>query len=220
MDSTTDLFTSLGATASQLVQVLPSVATGALLLLLGWILARVARRLSIRLLRALRVDALAEQIGIEGFLMQGGVEFTAVTLIGGAVYWSVLFLTFIALLNMLAIPVGLDVIEQIVRFIPKVVVAIIVLIFGSVLARFVGSVTYTYLNNVGSNGASAIAGIARYAILGFVIAMAVEQLALKSEILVSGFQIAFGSICLALALAFGLGGRDWAARILDKYWKV
>jgi hypothetical protein len=54
-------------------------------------------------------------------------------------------------------------------------------------------------------------------VLIFVIAMAAEQLALRSEILVSGFQIAFGALCLALALAFGLGGREWAARLLDKH---
>jgi hypothetical protein len=56
--------------------------------------------------------------------------------------------------------------------------------------------------------------------LAFVIAMAIEQLAFRSEILVSGFQIAFGALCLAMALAFGIGGRDWAARILERYFKA
>lgn len=220
MQATTDLISSLGTTWDQIVEVLPSILTATLLLLLGWLLARVLRRLSIRLFRLLKVDTLAENLGIEGFLLQGGVEFTAVTLLGGVVYWGVLFLTFVALLNMLAVPAGMELLERIVLFVPNVVVAVIVLIFGTVVARFVGSVTYTYLNNVGSKGATVIAAIARFAMLGFVIAMAVEQLALRSEILVSGFQIAFGAVCLALALAFGLGGREWAARILDKFWKV
>ncbi len=219
MQETGDLITSLRTTWAQIVDVLPTVLSAALLLLLGWLVARIARRLAIKLFRFLKVDTLAENIGIEGFLMQGGVEFTAVTLLGGAIYWGVLFLTFVALLNTLAVPAGMELLERIVLFIPNVLVAVIVLIFGSVTSRFVGSVTYTYLNNVGSKGAAAIAAIARFAMLGFVIAMAVEQLALRSEILVSGFQIAFGALCLALALAFGLGGREWAARILEKVWK-
>lgn len=219
MQETGDLITSLRATWAQIIDVLPTVLSAALLLLLGWLIARIARRLAIKLFRFLKVDTLAENIGIEGFLMQGGVEFTAVTLLGGAIYWGVLFLTFVALLNTLAVPAGMELLERIVLFIPNVLVAVIVLIFGSVTSRFVGSVTYTYLNNVGSKGAAAIAAIARFAMLGFVIAMAVEQLALRSEILVSGFQIAFGALCLALALAFGLGGREWAARILEKVWK-
>jgi hypothetical protein len=219
MQETSDLITSLGATWDQIVGGVPEVLSALLLLLLGWVLARVARRLAIKLFRALKVDALAENVGIEGFLVQGGVEFTAVTLLGGLVYWTILFLTFVALLNMLAVPAGMALLERIVLFVPNIVVAVIVLIFGTVVSRFVGAVTYTYLNNVGSKGAAVIAAVARFAMLGFVVAMAVEQLALKSEILVSGFQIAFGALCLALALAFGLGGREWAAKILDKFWK-
>jgi hypothetical protein len=105
----------------------------------------------------------------------------------------------------------------VVNFIPNVVLAVIMLMFGTMLSRAVGTLTYTYLNNVGSSAASPIAAVARYAILIFVFAMAAEQLALRSEILVSGFQIVFGALCLALALAFGLGGREWAARILEKH---
>jgi hypothetical protein len=220
MQNHSDVITSLQATWSQIVAGLPDILSAVLLLLLGWILARVARRLAVRLFRFLKVDTLAENIGIEGFLVQGGVEFTTVTLLAGAVYWGILFLTFVALLNMLAVPAGMALLEQIVLFIPHVVVAVIVLIFGTVVARFVGAVTYTYLNNVGSRGAAVIAAVARFAMLGFVIAMAVEQLALRSEILVSGFQIAFGALCLALALAFGLGGREWAAKILERFWKL
>jgi len=220
MQETSDLITSLRATWLQILDVLPTILTAVLLLLLGWLVARLGRRLAIKVFRFLRVDTLAEKFGVEGFLMQGGVEFTAVTLLGGLVYWGVLFLTFVALLNTLAVPAGMELLERIVLFIPNVLVAVIVLIFGSVTSRFVGSVTFTYLNNVGSKAAAPIAAIARLAMLGFVVAMAVEQLALKSAILVSGFQIAFGALCLALALAFGIGGRDWAAKILDRFWKV
>ena len=220
MQTTNDLVTALRATGNQVIEALPAILSAAMLFILGWLLARIARRLAIRLLRWMKIDTLAERVGIEGFLLQGGVEFTTVTLLGGAIYWSVLFVTFIALLNMLAVPAGVELLERIVRYVPNVVVAVIVLIFGTVVARFVGSVTYTYLNNVGSKGALTIARLARYAVLGFVIAIAAEQLALQSAILVSGFQIAFGAVCLALALAFGLGGREWAARVLEKFWKT
>ena len=219
MQDRTDVITSLRATWDQIVAAIPDILSAVLLLLLGWVLARVARRLATKLFRYLKVDTLAEHLGVEGFLLQGGVEFTTVTLLAGAIYWGILFLTFVALLNLLAVPAGMALLQNIVLFIPSVVVAVIVLIFGTVVARFVGAVTYTYLNNVGSRGAAAIAAVARYAMLGFVVAMAIEQLALKSRILVSGFQIAFGALCLALALAFGLGGREWAARVLDKFWK-
>lgn len=219
MPTTNDLITALQATGEQFVRALPAILTAALLLLLGWLLARAARRAVIRVSRWMKLDLLAEHLGIEGFLVQGGVEFTTITLLGGAIYWGVLFLTFVVLLNMLALPAGIDLLERIVRFVPNVMVAVIVLIFGTVVSRFVGSLTYTYLNNVGSTGAKTIAAIARYSVLVFVIAMAAEEVAFHSVVLVSAFQIAFGALCLALALAFGLGGRDWAARVLERFWK-
>jgi hypothetical protein len=215
-----DLIGSLRETWVGVTSALPRVAAAALIPLVGWLIARGARRIAIRTLRLAQVDRLAEKVGIEGFLLQGGVEFTAVTLIGGAVYWGILFIAFVILLNMLTVPAGTALLEQIVRFVPNVVVAVIVLVFGTVVARFVGSVTHTYLNNVGSRAADVIAGIARYTMLVCVIAMAVEQLSVRSQILVSGFQIAFGAFCLALALAFGLGGREWAAKVLNRVWKV
>jgi hypothetical protein len=214
--SNEELLSSLTTTWQQLVAIMPRVGLAIVLLVVGWLAAKGARRLTIKVLRWLRVDALAERAGVEGFLVQGGVQYTTVTLIGGAIYWLILFLTFVLLLNVLDVPAGRELLSRVVSFIPKVVVAVVVLMFGTVVARFVGTVTYTYLNNIGSKAATVIAALARYAMLAFVVALAFEQLDLRSEILVTGFQIAFGGLCLALALAFGLGGREWAARVLDR----
>ena len=96
-------------------------------------------------------------------------------------------------------------------------VAVGILVFGSLLARILGGLVYTYLSNVGSSAAEPISALARFALLGFVLFTAAEQLAIESRILVSAFQIAFSAICLALALAFGIGGRDWAASVIDRY---
>jgi hypothetical protein len=217
VNTTNELIRSLQDTWGQVLEILPRIALGLLLLLVGWALARILRKGAIRVFRLLHVDKLAEKAGLEDFLIQGGVRFTTVTLLGGLVYWLVLFATFVALLDVLGLPAGQELLGRVVHFLPNVVLAVVILMFGTMLSRFVGSLSYTYLNNVGSSAAAPISALARYAVLIFVIAMAAEQLALRSEILVSGFQIAFGALCLALALAFGLGGREWAARLLDKH---
>lgn len=217
MNTTNELIQSLQDTWGRVLNVLPRLALGLLLLLVGWALARMLRKGAIRLFRFLQVDRLAERAGLEDFLVQGGVRFTTVTLLAGVVYWLVLFATFVALLDVLGLEAGEELLARVVHFLPNVVLAVVILMFGTMLSRFVGSLSFTYLSNVGSSAAAPISALARYAVLVFVIAMAAEQLALRSEILVSGFQIAFGALCLALALAFGLGGREWAARLLDKH---
>lgn len=194
---------------------LPNILVAVVLLIVGWIIAKVVRSVTIRGLRFLRVDVFAERSGIEDFLLKGGVRFTAVTLIAAIVYWTILFVVFLAVLNTLGLDVAADLFNRIILYIPNVIVAIALLIFGTLFAQFVQSALFAYLNNIGVGGARLVSGISKYAIIVFVISIALEQLAIGGEILVSAFQIAFGAFCLAVALAFGLGGRDWASRVID-----
>jgi len=83
--------------------------------------------------------------------------------------------------------------------------AVVVLILRTPLGQFVGAVTYAYLANLEVAGARAISAVARSAIVVFVIAVSLEQLSIGGQVLVSGFLIAFGALCRALARAFGLG---------------
>jgi len=206
---------SLRSFWSELSMSLPKLLGAIILLILGWLVARLFRRLTRKFLKLLKVDELAEKSGIEDFLIQGGVKFTTVTLISALVYWFVLLAVLLAALNSLGLHVAADLFNRIILYLPNVLVAIIVLIVGTLFAKFVRAATFTYLSNVGIAGAELISGIAQYALLIFAVSITLEQLQIGGEILVSAFQIAFGAVCLALAIAFGLGGKEWAAKILD-----
>ena len=203
----------------QLVEGLPRVIAAFVLLTLGWLVARFIRKVTIRFLRFLRVDLLAEKAGVEDFLLQGGVRYTAVTLIASMLYWLILLTVVLSVLSSLGLTTAAELFSRMLSYVPDVVVALLLVVFGSVLARFVQGVSFTYLNNIGIAGAEIMSAIAQWAVLLFVIFVALEQLSIGGQILVSAFQIAFGALCLALAIAFGLGGRDWAAHILSKRWK-
>lgn len=215
-----DLFVqSLSTFWLQLSAFLPQLLGAMLLLIVGWIAAKLVRRVVLKGLKFIHFDVAAEKSGIEDFLLQGGIKFTSVTLVGNLVYWFILFTVILAVFNTLGLQVAAELFNRIILYIPNVVVALIVLIFGTLFARFVQGVSLTYLMNIGIAGAALMSRIAQYAILIFVVSVTLEQLKIGGEVLVSAFQIAFGALCLALALAFGLGGRDWAARILETVWK-
>jgi len=219
MHGTATLVDSLRRQGERVWDVLPDIGLALLLLALGWVLARFARRVVVRLLRLLRVDEVAERAGFEDFLVQGGVQYTTVTLIAGTVYWLILLGVFIALLDALGVRAAGELFARVTHFVPNVMLAVGILVFGALLARVVGGVVTSYLSNVGSATAEPVGALARYAMLIFVVFMAAEQVAIGSAVLVSAFQIAFAAVCLAAALAFGLGGRDWAARVIDKHTK-
>lgn len=218
MDTFWKVFEPLREYWGQISAVLPKVIGAAILFIVGGIIAKYIRKLAIRLFRLLRLDVASEKAGLEDFLIRGGVKFTAVTLMGDMIYWLLVFVVLLAALNILGLEVAAELFNKIILYIPNVLIAIIVLIFGMMFAKFIQGVTYTYLSNIKIEGAELISVLARYAVMLFVVSMALEQLAIGGQILVSAFQIAFGALCLALALAFGLGGREWASKMLQRLW--
>ncbi|MEZ5293774.1 MAG: hypothetical protein R2745_22005 [Vicinamibacterales bacterium] len=217
MFQSSTLLTSLRNSGAELLALVPDLLLAAGLLVIGWLLARFLRRLSMRVLRRLKVDELAERSGFEDFLVRGDVDVTTVTLISNGVYWLVLLGVFLVLLDALGLRAADVLIERLANFIPNLVIAVGILVFGSLLARIGGALVYSYLSNIGTPAAGPVGVLTRYALLAFVLFMAAEQLAIRSEVLISGFQIAFAAVCLAGALAFGLGGRDWAADLIARY---
>jgi hypothetical protein len=217
MDQTQTLVNSLQRTWTDLVSFVPALLLAILLLFVGWLVAKLARRIVIRVLRKLRVDDAAERAGIDDFLVQGGVKFTTVSLLGAAIYWMIVLGVFVAVLEGLGVTAAGELLRRMFNYLPNLALGVGILVFGTLLAQVLGGVVYTYLSNLGSDAAAPIGAVARYAVLVFAVFMAAEQLAVQSTILVSAFQIAFGAFCLALALAFGLGGREWAAGVLARY---
>lgn len=217
MFESSTLLQSLRNTAGNIWAHLPDLGLALLLLIAGWLIAKLIRQVAIRVMKAAHVDELAERSGLDDFLVQGGVEYTTVTLIAGAFYWLIMAAVFIALLDALGLRAAEVLLSRLANFVPNLVVAVGILVFGSLLSRIIGGLVYSYLSNIGTAAAEPIGALARYALLVFVVFMAAEQLAIQTAVLVSAFQIAFAALCLAAALAFGLGGRDWAEKVINRY---
>jgi hypothetical protein len=197
---------------------MPKFLAALLLFIVGWIIARILEKSAAKFFRAIKLEIIAEKAGIEDFLYRGGVKFTTSTLLAKLIYWFVMFTMTLAILNSIGLQSAEELFNKMVLYLPNVVVAFMVLLFGTLFAKFAQSASGAYLNNIGMKGAEGMGYVVKYAILIFVFSMALEQLNIGGLILVSAFQIAFGAFCLALALAFGLGGREWAAKVLDRFW--
>lgn len=216
---TNDLFTDWSAFWASAMTVIPRIAAALLVLFLGWILAALVRRVTVRVLRRAKFDVLAERAGIEGFLVQGGVPFTAASLVAWFIYWLLILSAISLALSIAGVGIADAMMQRILLYIPKVIVAVLVVAFGALFARFVRGALAAYLNNAGVEGARAISTIAQWAILIFVGTIALEQLEIGGQTLTDAFKMAFGALCLAFGLAFGLGGRRWAQSLLEKVWK-
>lgn len=217
MQQQLDVFVaSLTSFWTQLARFVPQLLAAMLLLFVGWILANLARTGVVKLLDLLRFNSLAEKTGIEAFLKQGHLNISLGRIIANLVYWVIIFIVIVTVANSLGLHMVAELFNKIVLYIPNLIVAILVLVFGILMARLINRLVFAYLNNIGVQGALTISTLSEYALIIFVVFVALEQLNIGTTLLTAAFQIGFGAIGLALALAFGLGGREWAAGVIKR----
>ena len=217
MQQQLDIFVaSLTSFWTQLASFVPQLLAALVLLFLGWLFANLLRSGLAKLLDVLKFDELALKTGIEAFLKQGNIHISLSRLLANLVYWLVILVVIVTVANSLGLHAVAELFNRVVLYLPNIIVAILVLVFGILIARFINRLVFAYLNNIGVEGALTISTFSEYAVVVFVIFMALEQLQIGTQLLTAAFQIAFGAIGLAFAIAFGLGGRDWAAGIIKK----
>jgi hypothetical protein len=197
---------------------LPRLALAILVLVAGWLLAKGVRFAIDKGLRAVNFNVLTERSGMDGFLQQGGTRSDTTALFGLLAYWLVILAALIIAFNSLGLTYITELLGRVVLFVPKVIVALLILTFGAYFARFVGNAVVTYCRNVGIQDADFLGRLAQYAIVAFVVLIALDQINVGGDIVRQTFLIVLTGVVLALALAFGLGGKDWAAALLERWW--
>jgi hypothetical protein len=217
MESFDMLLEPLRAVLQQVGAFLPRLAVAAAVLLVGWLLAKGFRFAVVRALRALNFHVLTERAGIDKFLQQGGTEKDTTDLFGVIGYWLVILAALIVAFNGLGLTQVTELLMRVVLFLPRVLVALLVIIFGAYFGGFVGSAVRTYFRNVGVSDAELLGRIVQYVVLAFVLLLAVDHLDIGGGLIQQTFLILLGGIVLALALSFGLGGRERAARLLERW---
>jgi hypothetical protein len=196
---------------------LPNLLFAVAIILVGWVLCNIIKRIVVRLLRLCHFDTLAERAGIRQALERGGIKQNASDIVGLLVFWFLFLIAIVTTLETLNLSGATDTLHTIYLYIPKIVAALVVLILGLYFANFLETVTRTSCANTGLQQAASIGRAAYIGTVIFVVAGIFEILDIASEIVIWAFILVFGALCLALALAFGLGGRDVAARFLEKW---
>jgi len=204
---------------TKITDFLPKLLLAMVVLFIGWIIAKVLRAAAVRLFKVLRIHEAAEKAGIESFLSKGGLGFTMTTLLGQIVYWFVILITLLFAIDILGLPAVEQILDKVVGYIPKVFVAVVLIIFGSLLGRFVQSTLSAYFRNIGMATGEIVATTAHYIILIFVVIAAFEQLEIGGTILPATLQIILAGFALAFGIAFGWGAKDVAKEIAERMYR-
>lgn len=196
---------------------LPRLLLAIVVLIGGWMLAKLARFTVTKALRAVNFGVLTDRAGLDGFLRQGGLQHDTSGLFALLVYWLVILAALIVACNGLGLTYITDLLGRVVWFVPKLLVGLVILAFGSYFARFIGETVRAYGRNIQLQDADLMARVAQGAVQVFVVLIALDHLEIGGSIVRDSFLIVLAGVVLALALAFGLGGRDWAAEHIARW---
>ena len=200
----------------QIGEFFPRVLLAIVILVAGWLIAKAVRFAVVKALRAINFNVLTERAGIDGFLRQGGGETDTTGVLGLLVYWLTILTALMIASNSVGLIAVTELIIRVVLFVPKVIVAIVILAFGAYFARFIGMSVTAYCKNLDMPDATLLGRLAMYAIVVFVTMVAIDHLGL-GDIIRQTFLIILIGVVLALALAFGLGGQKRAADFLERW---
>lgn len=197
---------------------LPKLALAMAALVVGWALAKFARFALTKGMRAFNFNVLTERAGVDGFLQQGGIQLDTVEIFGLVLYWAVVLLALIAAFNTMGLDYITDLLTRVLWFMPRLFLALLIVVFGAYFSRFMGNAVAGYCRASDIQDGDLLGGLAYYAILTFVLLIALDQMQIGGDIIRMSFLIILAGVVFALALAFGLGGQRWAAELLERWW--
>jgi len=208
--------TTLAEVGARFQVFVPNLLAMLALLTIG-ILAAVAIRVGVGFaLKWLSFDRFSERTGISTVLQKGGIRAAPSRVLALTLAWLVLAVFVLLAVAALDLMAAVSLVNEAFAYLPNLLVAAALLLLGSLVAGFVHRSVLIAAVNSGVPSARLLAGAAQVALLVFFAAMALEHLGLGRQVILTSFTIVFGGVVFALALAFGLAGRDMARETLER----
>jgi hypothetical protein len=200
----------------RLIQFLPDILTSIIIFISGIILGLILKSVFLRFFRVIKVDKLSERSGVVEMIKKGGLKEPLSLIFSRLICWLTIISFSILSLRSLNVPVIERIFERFILYLPNIFVAAVILFLGYLLSNFLGRAALIASVNAGIKLSGLIGKSVKLTIFLLAVTMALEQLGIGRETIVIAFAIIFGGIVLAIALAFGLGGKDIAKEHIEK----
>jgi len=196
------------------VALLPNLALAVVIVLVGWGAAILLRKVVSKLLKAIGFNVLSEKMGLTRFLRRGGVTDQPSRILGLVVYWIIIFSMLIAMFGALRLTAASTFLVDVLSFIPKIIVSIVILELGVFLGRFLGRLVDRSSQVADLPFHAMIGVITRYGVIIVALFGILDYLKLSSTLLSGSFTLVFVVVPALLVLAALLGGRSLLASML------
>ena len=198
-------------------QRLPAILAAMIIFALGWIVSVVLYRIVVQIVKALRIDDALKAAGLNDLAKEAGFNLDIGVFLGTLVKWFLIIVFLVAALDVLGLNSVTIFLQQVVLlYIPQVIVAVLILILAAVVAEAVKKIVSASARAAGAHAANLAGTVAKYAIWVSAVLAALTQLGIATEFLQTLFTGLVVALALAFGLSFGLGGKDAAARTIER----
>jgi hypothetical protein len=202
---------------SRAIGFLPSLVGALVILFIGWIVAKIIQKVLTKIFQLIKFDAISDKSGLSNLFKRAGIKYSLSQLLGILSYWFVMLLVFISALNALNLTITAQLLDKIIYYIPNVMASLFIFVVGMYFATFLAGLVRTATSGVGMRESLFLGRLVQTIVVIFAFAIALEQLRIKAAILSFAFNIILASLGLAIGIAFGLGGRDIASKLLEDW---
>jgi len=213
------LLTSFSAALAMFLSAIPRVIAFAVILIIGWIISSLLAKAVAALLRSVRFNDLAQRSGFAGFVHNMGVRTDSAGFIAAVAKWFVRLITLVVAFDALGLPAVSQVLQQLLLWLPNLVVALVVLVLTGLAANALQGLVRGATAEAEVGSPNLLANVARMVVWAFGIVVAVNQLGIATTLVNTLFMATVGAVALALGLAFGLGGRETAGQIVANWYR-
>lgn len=195
----------------------PNLLVAIIIFVVGWIVGAVVGGWVAQIVRAIKVDKALEAVEVDRLVERAGFRLDAGAFIGGLVKWFLIIVFLVAAVEVLGLTqVTIFLQEVVLGYLPNVIVAALILVVAAWLAEIIQRVVAGSARAAGAPSAGFLGGVARWAVWIFALLAALNQLGVAGAFAQTLFTGVVAALALALGLSFGLGGRDAAARYIEK----
>lgn len=211
------IFLSITNAFNTFIAAIPQVIGALLIILIGWIISNVLARVVREVLQRAGADKAFARHGGDVYGARSR-EFVPSVVASEIVKWIVRFIFLVAAANVLGMPQVSLLLNQVLLWIPNLLVAAVILLVAPLLARFVRGAIEVGAGEMGFSNARLLGRIAEVAIVAFAVLIAINQLGIAADLINILFIGIVAALSLAFGLAFGLGGRETAARLTEQWY--
>lgn len=204
---------------TQVISFIPTLSIGLGILIVGWLLSRGVRTLMMHVFTAIEFDKIADKLGVTKFLKTGGIKQTPGELFSCVTYCLLMIMVLIMTVKALGLTVASNLVDSMLAYVPSVISGLLILIIGMYLARFVSVIVYVTAKNTDMPVPATLSRITKLAIMVYVTILFLTEIGFVALFSGAHYSIFMTGIVFALALAFGLAGKDVASKYLDVFKK-